>query len=541
MPNPANDQRVLILLGSARDAEACAKTMSLSRIQALVCKSMDELCQQIQQGVGSLLVGKEILREEAMAKFTSSLSGQPTWSHVPIIILLSSGEIMTSADPSFQKLEPLGNVTLLEGPVRLSTLVSTVRASIAYRRRQYQQRDLLAQLEHSRAEAVDANRAKSDFLANMSHEIRTPLGAVLGFSELLMEEGVSEREKQIYMTTIRRNGQLLSALIDDILDLAKVESGRIDIENIEFALGELLSEVVSVLEPQATRKGLPLLLERGADLPSMIRTDPIRLKQILMNIIGNAIKFTSFGSVQARLSGCHTHDKTCELKIEVEDTGIGISDKQAANLFQPFTQADTSTTRRFGGTGLGLVLSRQLARAMGGDLKLKWSVPGGGSCFEISVRVEVVANMPNASKALETAAGEECGGPLNGRRILVVDDSLDNQLLIGRTLKLLGAQIDLANDGFEAVHKALQSEYDVVLMDLQMPKLGGFEATRILREKGYTRPIVALTAHALKEDRHRCLNVGCTDYLTKPIERTHLVQVLERIAPRAGESSSFAG
>ena len=315
---------------------------------------------------------------------------------MPIVVLLNGGDLLSTIDPMLEQLEKLGNVTLLEGPVRLSTLVSTIRASIAYRRRQYQQRDLLAQLEASRREAVEANRAKSDFLANMSHEIRTPLGAVMGFSELLMEQGTSEREKEVYMTTIRRNGQLLSALIDDILDLAKVESGRIEIDHLEFSLTELMSEIVNSLDGEAARKGLSLLWERSPNTPDVVRGDPIRVKQILMNMIGNAIKFTHMGTVNFRVNGRARPGQVpgYELMLEVEDTGIGISPAQQARLFQPFTQADTSSTRRFGGTGLGLVLSRKLAQALGGDLNLKWSVPGGGTCFAIRLPVEPIKDIP---------------------------------------------------------------------------------------------------------------------------------------------------
>jgi signal transduction histidine kinase len=523
--------RVLILLGTERDSEACAKTLTLSECEAVICKDVTDLCSKISDGgAGVLLVGTEVLTEDSLAPLMKMASMQPAWSQMSIVMLLNAGEILTSVDPSYRQLEPLCNVTMLEEPVRLSSLISIVRSAIAYRRRQYQQRDLLAQLEQSRREAVEADRAKSDFLANMSHEIRTPLGAVMGFSELLMEPGLSERERQVYMTAIRRNGQMLSALVDDILDLAKVEAGRIEIEHLEFSLSELLAEAVSSLEPQASRKGLPLILERAPDTPEMIRTDPIRLKQILMNIIGNAIKFTSVGAVNVRLEGRNTSPSNVELRVEIEDSGIGISSSQSERLFQPFTQADTSTTRRFGGTGLGLVLSRRLAQALGGNLALKWSVPGGGSCFEIVLPVESLPEGEVSESTVETETTLVCAGPLQGRHILVVDDSLDNQLLIGRTLKLLGAHIELANDGLEAVHKAMEKSYDVVLMDLQMPRLGGVEATRILREKGFTQPIVALTAHAMKEDRQRCLRVGCTDYLTKPIQRAHLVRVLEKVA-----------
>jgi CheY-like chemotaxis protein len=331
-------------------------------------------------------------------------------------------------------------------------------------------------------------------------------------------------------------------LIDDILDLSKVESGRIEVEKMTFSLSELISETISVLGPQASKKGLRLNVEREKSLADTIQSDPIRLKQIFMNIVGNAVKFTSFGSVDVRLKS--RANKENELRrtliIEVEDSGIGISEAQQARLFQPFTQADSSTTRKFGGTGLGLVLSRQLARLLGGDLRLKWSLPRGGSCFVIEVHIELVKPLrPMDSDEILTICESQMvrashSLALKGARILVVDDSLDNQMLIGRTLRLLGATVELAGDGMEAIEKAMSQTFDVVLMDLQMPRLGGVEATRLLRRRGYTRPIVALTAHALKEDRALCMDVGCTDYLTKPIERDNLLRVLERLSTSAG-------
>jgi CheY-like chemotaxis protein/nitrogen-specific signal transduction histidine kinase len=392
-------------------------------------------------------------------------------------------------------------------------------------------RDLMAELEHSRHEAVEASRAKSDFLANMSHEIRTPLGAILGFTELMMDSGISKREKKDYMMAARRNGQMLSALIDDILDLSRVEAGRLEIAKLEFSLNELVSEVISALEPLASKKGLPLNVTKSKDLDQMTG-DPIRLKQILVNIVGNAIKFTSHGAVDVRFSLDASSSERSLLNIEVEDTGIGISPQQAAQLFRPFTQADTSSTRRFGGTGLGLVLSQRLARAMGGDLKLQWSIPGGGSNFAVSLPVVAARKVRPIRKApvAAVAVQQDSGLPLAGSRILLVDDSLDNQMLISRILKLLGAEVDLANDGLEGIEKALSDSFDVILMDLQMPRLGGVEATRMLRAKGYKQPIVALTAHAMQEDRQRCISVGCSDYLTKPVQRSHLVQVIERVA-----------
>ncbi|MGE0527776.1 MAG: ATP-binding protein [Bdellovibrionales bacterium] len=537
-------ERVLIWTHLTPEGEASSISLSRAGFSTHVCADVDEVRREIQKDVGALLVSREALCGSNAHALSEVLSCQPKWSHLSVIVLLRENEtgyenargggIRGLAEPDLANLEVFSNLILLECPARIGTLVTTVRTALAYRRRQYQMRDLLKELEKSRQEAMEAHRVKSDFLANMSHEIRTPLGVVIGFSELLMESAPTERERQVYMSTIRRNGQILSALIDDILDLANVESGRIDLEKTEFSVGELIAGIVNEVEPKASRKRLSLVVERDATTPDVVRTDPVRLKQILSNLLTNAVKFTSQGALTLRVRMEAGEDPApSKLRFEIEDTGIGILPKHVGRLFQPFSQVDTSSTRRFGGTGLGLVLSRRLARALGGDLRLQWSLPGAGSCFEFFVPVEVGSHCkivtPTAeSDALSTALGSTL--PLRGIRILVVDDSLDNQLLIARILRVLGAQVELANDGREGVDMALRQRYDAILMDLQMPRLGGVEATRILREKGFDAPIVAVTAHTLQEDRMRCLSVGCNEYLTKPIQRQNLVAVLERVA-----------
>lgn len=525
-----SSERVLILKRVADESESCHRILARHGVESFICNSLVQAGVEYRNGAAALFCTLDLLTGFEFDKFLSILKTQAMWSHFPVVILKPEGQFDSEA---LRPLMSVADVTFVDDTSKVEDLIESLRAAISDRKRQYQMRDLLHELEISRGAAIEASRAKSDFLANMSHEIRTPLGAILGFAELMMEEGVSDRERQVYMTAVKRNGQILSALIDDILDLSKVEAGRIEIEKLEFSINELISEIVSTLEPQASKKSLPLLVEKLPRGSEIAIGDPIRLKQVLVNIVGNAIKFTSHGSVAVRVRIDEEVDGQRDLHVEVEDTGIGISSRQAAHLFKPFTQGDSSTTRRFGGTGLGLVLAQKLAMAMGGGLNLKWSIPGGGSCFEIMVRLDAVKRVEEEPPVKLITPPRL---PLENACILLVDDSLDNQLLISQILKLLGADVEIANDGLEGVEKALARTYDIVLMDLQMPRLGGVEATRILREKGYKHPIVALTAHALKEDRQKCLSVGCTDYLTKPIQRAHLVQVLERVA-REGATS----
>jgi signal transduction histidine kinase/ActR/RegA family two-component response regulator len=534
-----SSERVLIIAVSSRDSESTKNLLKKANVEGVVCKSFELLLGEISHGCGALIIAKEVLTTQTINILVSHLTHQPKWSFIPIIILVSAGDLSRSNEETLNFLKPLRNTTLLERPVRVGTFVSIVQAALADRRRQYEVRDLVIALERSREEAVAANRAKSEFLANMSHEIRTPLGAILGFTELIMEDSLGPDEKQIYKRAIKRNGQLLSALINDVLDLAKVEAGRIDIAPIEFSLKEIISEVISNLQPRAADKNISLSIDYAPSTPEYVRTDPVRLKQIILNMLGNAIKFTERGQVTLKVFANSVFGSDdLILHLNVMDTGIGISKDQANRLFQPFTQADSSITRRYGGTGLGLVLSRRLARVLGGDLTLKESEPGKGSFFEATIRVGSLQVL--STPLVLSAEVKELVPSLHGCKVLLVDDSKDNQMLICRMLELAGAQVSTADDGEDGLDKLSQEEFHIVLMDIQMPKLGGYEATARLRKRGFTKPIIALTAHALKEDEQRCLEVGCDAYLTKPIQRSELVNTLSKFKRNAvtGHGSS---
>ena len=378
-----------------------------------------------------------------------------------------------------------------------------------------------------------ANATKSAFLANMSHEIRTPLGAILGFSELMLDGDMSAAEKQRTLEIIKRNGKLLSNIINDILDLSKVEAGKMEFERIPVQLRELMNEISVLLNLEAAGKGIQLRVSSEGVVPQVIKTDPTRLRQILFNIVGNAIKFTEKGYVSLKVKLSSENPK--HIQFVVEDTGTGISQDQSARLFSPFTQADVTTTRKFGGTGLGLVLSKKFANALGGDVVLAHSEIGRGSTFVISIdhgqSKEVLFESTLHNKTVVSGAGTDIPklASLSQMRVLIIDDSPDNLALIQRILKIAGAQVDIADNGRDGIDKAIEGSFDVVLMDLQMPNMDGYEATQILRDRGYTKPIVALTAHAMKEDRRRTLQSGFNEHLTKPIDRYSLIQVLNKL------------
>jgi CheY-like chemotaxis protein len=373
------------------------------------------------------------------------------------------------------------------------------------------------------------------FLANMSHEIRTPLGAILGFTALLNEGDLSAADRANYTEIVARNGEQLTQLINDILDLSKVEAGHLEMEQIEFSLTNLVSDLTSLMKFRAQEKGLTFTVVSKSVVPDVIISDPTRLRQILFNIIGNAIKFTERGGVNVTIEADDSTPR--KISFAVEDTGAGIKPESQNRLFEWFTQADASTTRKFGGTGLGLAISRKFARALGGNVELV-SSNESGTKFNISIACSVqpskMASERNYAAQMEPGIDQfrkiRRGRELSDFRVLIVDDSADNRLLIQNILQRKGIHVESAENGKEGVEKALKNEYDLVLMDIQMPVLDGLQATALLRKRGYLKPIVALTAHAMKEEREKTRAAGCNFHLTKPIEIGSLLNVVSNFA-----------
>jgi signal transduction histidine kinase len=447
---------------------------------------------------------------------------------VPIIFVTAAAEKTGFAFRGYEK----GAVDFLFKPIDPTVLKSKVRVFIELDEQKKLLSEKLAELQLAKEAAEAANRLKSSFLANMSHEIRTPLGAMIGFAELLEEGRVSPEEKAEFPRIIRQNGQSLLRLLDDVLDLSKVEAGRLEIEKIVFSPRELITEVLDLLRQSAEQKGIEMEMFLSPEVPERVISDPTRLRQILMNIIGNAIKFTRAGRVCVRARPS-PHDR---LRFEVEDTGVGIDGATAERLFRSFVQADNSTTRKFGGTGLGLALSRRLAQRLGGDVRLVHSAPGEGSCFEILVEAAPY-HVPESRRA-ELAFHSDSPHPLKGLNVLLVEDSEDNRFLIEQALRRHGAAVEFACDGLAGVNKAVEGAFDLVLMDIQMPVLDGYGATKRLRELGYFKPVIALTAHAMAEERERCLSAGCDEHLPKPIDWPLLVDMINRLTVQRGKRAT---
>jgi signal transduction histidine kinase len=408
------------------------------------------------------------------------------------------------------------------------------------------QRDLMESIDKlkSAKNAADiANKAKSLFLANMSHEMRTPLSAMTGFSELLLAGEGTDEERRVWTEKIHKNCERLRGMIDEILDLSKVEAGKVQLDKHTFKINEMMAQVQSLLNPQAIDKNLKIDYSVDGKIPAQIYSDPIKLRHVLTNIIGNAIKFSSVGPISVVVK----ENDQKKLSFIITDKGRGISAEEAMKLFEPFTQADNSMTRKFGGTGLGLALARKFAVALGGDVRLVKSELGKGSSFEVTIDPgEVIGSdsitsidtvFETTSQKLQPQAAVKID--LAGLEILLVEDSKENQFLVKRFLEGAGASVEVADNGEVGCQKAQSHVYDLVFMDIQMPVLDGFTATLRLRSSGYDRPIVALTAHALKEERERCLKAGFTSFLTKPINRSEILK--EAIKYKSQKKSEFIG
>jgi signal transduction histidine kinase/CheY-like chemotaxis protein/HPt (histidine-containing phosphotransfer) domain-containing protein len=384
--------------------------------------------------------------------------------------------------------------------------------------------------------AETSNRAKSEFLANMSHEIRTPLTGILGFTDVLLAGGDDgdDLKRHEFLATIQASGKHLLALINDILDLSKIESGRMELESEACPVDRIISEVVRVLQVKADEKSLELSVRWESPIPQFIYTDAARVRQALMNVVGNSLKFTSAGKVEIVGRFIESHGRP-QIELDVVDTGIGIAAKNLERIFDPFIQADSSVTRRFGGTGLGLAISRRIARGLGGDLTAV-SKLGVGSRFTLRFDAGNIAGVPLATPdAIHNTRTASGAAPANKMvlppaSILLVEDGETNRKLVKLLLERAGAFVDTAENGEIGCCMAAKTSYDVILMDMQMPVLDGYSAARRIRSSGSTVPIIALTANAMAADRQKCLDAGCNDYLSKPINTELMFAAVRKAA-----------
>lgn len=392
------------------------------------------------------------------------------------------------------------------------------------------------ELAVAKRQAESATQAKSDFLSNMSHEIRTPLTAILGYAELLDEDQFDAEARTQTIGTIKQAGHHLLTLVNDILDLSKIEVGKMPLRLVETDLAELMRSAHCLMQSRADAKGLRFDVVLDSPIPQHVKTDPTRLRQIVLNLLGNAIKFTEEGAITFRLRMLEKEGVTL-LEMVFDDTGIGISGDQAEWLFQPFHQADSNVNRRFGGTGLGLTICRRLTNLMGGDTRLVRTEPGKGARFVATVAIEVLPHSTMVTRLdpqppPESSTAKKQPVRLSGR-ILLAEDGIENQRLIAFLLRKAGAEVEVADNGAVALELLQEADeqdnpFQLLVSDMQMPHVDGYELARTLRRQKSRLPIIALTAHAMEDDKEKCLDAGCNDYASKPIDRDALIRLCEK-------------
>lgn len=523
---------VTVLAPTPQDAKHCSQILKEHGLTVEIAASVLEVIRQLRGGSGVLLISQEFMTAEAMDQLKHAAARQASWSDIPIIVLLATTEPTAR---QITELLSLGNVTLMERPLRIALLVSTLRAKLRDRCRQYKVRELLHK-------AQQASRSKSEFVANISHEIRTPMTSILGYAEL-MAGLVDNEEALTYLSTIRRNGDCLLRIINDILDLSKIEAEKLDIDIERFELDQFLDDVRSDMENRAHERGLKLEVEYASEIPESIESDPKRLRQILVNLIGNAIKFTERGSV--KIVVCFTSPTPPEnadqamashLTFAVSDSGIGMTTAQQARLFKPFYQGNSIITQQFGGTGLGLAISQRLAKMLNGEISVE-STLNQGSTFTLKIAVGDVSIgqlIQPASQAVSDSKPASTNAVRLDAHVLVVDDRRDIRYLSNRIVSMAGGRVTEAEDGVRAIAAFQQAAaqgvvFDAILLDMQMPHMDGYATAAELRKLGYTNPIIALTADAMQDAVSKCLSAGCDHHISKPINKNKLLHLLREL------------
>ncbi|QDU27285.1 Autoinducer 2 sensor kinase/phosphatase LuxQ [Anatilimnocola aggregata] len=527
-PPTAAEQRVLILAPTKRDGEISAALLLQEGITADVSTNIDSYVEELRRGAGALVLTEDALFHRNSGPLHVALKQQPAWSELPVIAL-----VRNSSDGSIDRqLKLLGHVTLLERPVLLRTFVSSVQTALWARMRQYQIRDLLVKEREAREEAERTSRLKDEFIATLSHELRTPLSAILGWSQLLGRDLLDEKETREAVSSIERNARAQTQLIEDLLDMSRIISGkmRLDVQTADPT--DFIAAAIETVRPAAAAKEIRLhsVLDPNA---GPVAGDPNRLQQVIWNLLSNAIKFTpKGGEVKVILRRTNSH-----LEIAICDTGQGISAQFLPYVFDRFRQADGSTTRRFGGLGLGLAIVKQLVELHGGRVEAQSDGDGRGSVFVISLPITAVHSQLPAV-ALKTPASpsprerKAAIHSLDGLKILAVDDEADALAIIERVLVMAGAQVYTSTSANDALVAARKFQPDLMVSDIGMPDVDGYELMQMVRGQGYKFPAIALTAFARSQDRTRSMLAGFVAHIAKPVEPTELIATVAAVAGR---------
>ena len=539
------DGRVLLLAPTGRDAALIAKVLGEAGVAAESCDGIEELCRRLSEGAGAAFITEEALTPSAVRRLLDVLREQPPWSDFPLVVLTGGGGEGSPANLSVMRpLWETGNVALIERPTRVITLVSALQAALRARRRQYELREHLveqkrAQEERVRllAEAEEANRTKDEFLATMSHELRTPMTAILGWTHLLRTNSFDAEESAHALEIIERNAHVQTKLIDDLLDISRIISGKLRLEVRPVDLGAVVEAAVEATRPTAEAKAVRLqtLVDPQA---GPVSGDSDRLQQVAWNLLSNAIKFTPKGGrVQVRLERVNSH-----VQLVVSDSGRGISAEFLPHVFDRFRQADGATTRVQGGLGLGLAIVRQLVELHGGTVEARSEGDGLGATFVVRLPL-MVARVEVGKSVRADGVGEiplDSAPSLEGLRVLVVDDEADTRELLRELLARRGSEVTTAESAAAALEEIGRSRPDVLVSDIGMPEEDGYSLIRKVRssegQSGARIPAVALTAYARAEDRVRALSAGFQVHVPKPVDPVELIVVVASLAGRTGKT-----
>lgn len=539
-----SDESILVLAPIGRDAELAAAALDTAGFRTVVCCDLREVIEKLSISRGAVLLAEEALAPATVPEFTALLRGQPAWSDLPIILLTSSRSVADSNSTGIERFGRDGNVTLLERPLRVVTLCSTARVALRARRRQYEVRDLLEQREEvlaseraARSEAERAGRMKDEFLATLSHELRTPLNAIVGWCSLLQGAPADDAELAQGLETIERNARAQTRIIEDLLDMSRIISGKIRLDVRQCDLGEIVQAAVDTVRPTAEAKKISLRSLLDFRL-GPLSADPSRLQQIFWNLLTNAIKFTpQGGTVKVTLQQVNSHAQVC-----VADSGDGIRPEFLPLVFDRFRQADSSTTRKHGGLGLGLAIVKQLAELHGGSVEASSAGAGRGATFMVTLPFGAALEKKEDGKAPERHHDSETSVRsdwkadirLTGVKVVVVDDEPDARDIVRRLLEGCEADVRVAGSASEALELIQTYHPDVLVSDIGMPGEDGYSLIRRLRalppEQGGSIPALALTAYARSEDRVQVLRGGFQMHAIKPVEPAELLAMVASLA-----------